>query len=308
MGNVVDLRKALTTDVLGDLGVRTPTQAQRFIEKLRAEPTTLMYANVVPMINESRVFNKLDLTGRFIKPSNEGVRLTDSDKKAPEHSTVTVQTYKYMGEMDISYETVEDNIARNQLIPQLRNLISRKVAEDISDYVMNGDTAATDPELQRMDGFLKLATSNTYDFANNTVTLALLTNAKKNFPLRYRTQLRKCAFILHPNIRDDYINTLTNVDTMLGDQARNTYLNPRPLGHKIQEDSIIDTYLNGGDTNSKGLFTPLDNMIIGIYRQFNIQLIDDPYREVFTLHVSGRVGCNFLEEEMAVKMNNIQHA
>jgi HK97 family phage major capsid protein len=308
MGNVVDLRKALSTDKLGTLGVRSPEQARRFIEKLRAEPTTLQYANVVQMSNESRVFNKLDITSRFIKPANEGIRLSDGDKVDPAHSTVTLTTYKYIGEMDITYETIEDNIARNQLIPQLRSLISRKVAEDISDYVMNGDTTSSDVELKRMNGFLKLATSNVYDLVNNPISLTHFDGALALFPLRYRTQLRNCKWILQPRTRDTYILGLTNVDTMLGDEARNTRLNPNPLGYPIQLDSIIDTYASGSNTDTRGLFTTPENMLIGIYRQFNIDLIDDRHREVFTLHVSGRVGCQYLEEEMVVKLNNIQIA
>jgi len=308
--NAVDtIRKAvLTTPELADYGVKTPQQMSNFIELMRREPNIFRYADVVSMSTKKRVFSKMDITRRFLRPGAEASGLTDSEFGNADYSETELDTVKVIGELPISYEALEDNIAGNNLMRSLRSLIMKRVTEDFGDLVWNGDTTSSDPYLAQLNGILAQISTNSYDFSNNTVTRTNLGSTYKQVPNKYLSRINQFKFYLHNIPIFDYMLSLAGVAADRGIQINESTYNPTPFGNEMVPSPLIGTYANGSDTNSQGVFTLPENIKIGIYRPFNIKMIDVPREEQMVLHVSGRIGVKLLVEEMAVLMDNVKHS
>jgi hypothetical protein len=297
----------LTTPDLATYGVKTPEQMNRFIALMRKEPKIFQNADVFSMTTKEKVFSKMDLTQRVLHASTEGTGLTEDQYRKPTYSETTVSTIKVSGGIPITYDSLEDNIAGNNLKASIREMFVKRISEDFAELIWNGDTTSTDPFLAQKNGLLALLSSNTYDFTNNTVNLERLGFTYKKVPDRYLSRIRDFKFYLHPTPVFNYRESLPSRETDLGDTVTENYYTPRPLGYQMVECPLINTYTNGSDTNTQGIFTMPENIKIGIYRPLNIKLVDVPLEDRMILHVSGRIGWNFLVEDMVVLMDNVKH-
>ena len=321
MGNVTDLRSFLlkqkgtkvekntiVTGDINDFGIVNPEQGKRFIDKMREHSALMNYANITQMTTPVRKISKIDFLERFLRDSTEGSALTAAEKSSLDFSETTLQTYKKKGEIDISYETLEDNIERSRLLPHIQGLITEKLADEIGDLCINGDTTSTDPFYQLFDGFFAQAASNVYDLTNNIMDSDEALNVVRSMPDRWsKVKYQTGTYILRPNVWLDYQDSLTSRETPLGDAI---LTNKQPVGnirgYSVWKEPIVQTYINGTDTNSKGLFTDPKNLLVGIYRPVKIRIIDDQYAEKFTVQGTVRFGCVFIEEEMVVLIDNIK--
>lgn len=308
MSVIQEIRKAaLNTDDFTDFGIKTPQQWKNFIHKLREQPNIFKFARVEALPTKEDKIPKIGFRGRLLTPAREDSTFLDADQKKPYLEEVTITVQKMWGEIAVSYETLEDNIRGTNIKQDIRKIITEKVAEDLADLFWNGDATLLDKFLSQTDGFLKRAISNEYDFNNAPTTKEKLANTYRALPNVYKKNRSKLRYLMHTAPVFDYQETLTNLQTPMGDKAKVSAFLPKAMGIGFEEAPLIAPYMNGADENSKGLLTFPKNLIIGFRRQVNITMIDEPRHERLVFHVSLRAGLNFEEEDAVVLMNNIQH-
>lgn len=308
MSVIQEIRKAaLTTEDFTDFGIKTPKQWNNFIHKLREQPNIFKFARVEALPTKEDKIPKIGFKGRLLTPAREDTTFLDANQKKPYLEEVTITVQKMWGEIAVSYETLEDNIRGTNIKQDIQQIITEKTAEDLADLFWNGDTTSSDIFLAQTDGFLKRAISNEYDFNNNVVSKEMLANTYRALPNVYKKNRSKLRYIMHSAPVFDYQETLTNLQTPMGDRAKVEEYLPKAMGIAFEEAPLIASYINGIEENSKALLTFPKNLIIGFRRQVNITMVDEPRNERLVFHVSLRAGLNFEEEDAVVLMNNIQH-
>ena len=71
---------------------------------------------------------------------------------APVTSTVELNAKEVIAEVNITYDTLENNIEKDGLQQTLMQMLAERAAVDIEELIVNGDVASSDPYLAQLDG------------------------------------------------------------------------------------------------------------------------------------------------------------
>ncbi|MFP9167082.1 phage major capsid protein, partial [Enterococcus faecalis] len=85
-------------------------------------------------------------------------------------STVNLSTKEVIAEVNITYDTLENNIEKDGLQNTIMQMIAERAAVDIEELLVNGDTSSSDSYLAQLDGIRKQATSHIVDAAGEELT------------------------------------------------------------------------------------------------------------------------------------------
>ncbi len=294
-------RKAdLALSDLVSAGRLTTEQNTRFIRQLIEAPTILNEARVVPMSSPSMEINKAKFGSRILKVANQtqGSRaLAANDRSKVDLSKVTLDTKEVIAEVRLPYETLEDNIERGEFQQTVLDMIATRVATDLEELVIRGDTASGDAYLAMFEGALELTTSNVVDQANGTVSAGLFNNMLKALPVRYRRDLNALRFYVSQDIEQDYRHNVASRSTQLGD-ASLVNRNAIPVfGVPMRGVAMMP--------NANALLVDPQNLIIGFQRNVRIEADKDIQTREVIFVVTARVAIQMQEQEGAVKAINI---
>ncbi len=89
-----------------------PAQASAFIRMVQNTPTIFSESRVIQMENDSQKFEKIGFGQRILRAAEEGKALTDDQLTVPATSTVRLNTKEVIAEINITYDTLENNIEK----------------------------------------------------------------------------------------------------------------------------------------------------------------------------------------------------
>ncbi|MED4548164.1 phage major capsid protein, partial [Bacillus licheniformis] len=174
MRNQEIIRKAeMSLATLKSGGLMNPAQASAFIRMVQNTPTIFSESRVIQMENDSQKFEKIGFGQRILRAADEGKALAKDQLTAPVTSTVELNAKEVIAEVNITYDTLENNIEKDGLQQTLMQMLAERAAVDIEELIVNGDVASSDPYLAQLDGIRKQSVSHIVDAGGEQISRQL---------------------------------------------------------------------------------------------------------------------------------------
>lgn len=239
------LAKATTTTTVAADGLLQPSQSRAFIRKIKDSDPFGQAIRQEIVRAPSGDINKLATNSRIIRAAAENA--DDGYRAEPTFPAVPYTTTKIRLPFEVTEDTYESNIEKEQLEQRLVQSFATQMGLDLDDLDVNGDTAAgAGPDqafLQIHDGLLKLAANEAgvHRIDGSTInggalSLAHFFAAKRALPNKHRAR-GNLRWLMSPGKAIDWVESLTARATSAGDSAIGSggTLATHPLGIEIME-------------------------------------------------------------------------
>lgn len=290
---------------LGSGGLLEPAQADRFI-RLAIDASVLMQKMTrVDMKAPKELREKIRYGSRALRKGTEATALTLDKRARPDTSKVELDAQLVKAETRISFEALEDSIERGNFESTVQSTLAERVALDLEDLAVNGDTTDTDLLLQTLDGLRKQATSNIVNAGTATLSRAVLKDTLKAMPSEFRRNKRALGFFTADEAVIDYHESIGDRATQLGDQHVVGPMVGPFEGIPVVDVPVFPSNLGGGTNETEMLFTDPANMLFGVWRNVRFDTDRDVQAGVYIIVVSARVDFKYAEETAVVKTTDI---
>lgn len=162
--------------------------------RIAQNATPLMKAcRVEPMKAPTKKIPKILFNGVVLRADpGDGSALASGQRVAPTTSEISLVAKKYVAEVKLGYDVLEDNVEADALESTILTLLAEKVGIDLEGIALAGDTSIVDATqvaqgFAQADGWLKRITTNVVSAGGATLGATLLSTARASVPLRFRT-------------------------------------------------------------------------------------------------------------------------
>jgi HK97 family phage major capsid protein len=295
----------LSTSDLSSGGLLAPQQVKEFFELIIDESVLLPQVTTVTMSSPTYEISKMGFTSRMLRGASEGVPLPVGDRSKPELGKVQLTTQEFIGEARMSYGVVEDNIINGTFVDYAMRLIAKRIATDMEDIVINGDTASAIDPLNKLDGVLKQATSLVVNAGGVRLDKATLKKVLQTLPSRYLKSQKNMAFFTSKNAVIDYADSLSNRQTALGDEKLLRVSQAEYAGYPVIPVAMFPEDLGNDDNMTSLLFCDPKNIHVGMMRDVRIETTRDISSRELIIVATVRFGVKFQHEPALVKATSI---
>ncbi|MEK4846077.1 phage major capsid protein [Bacillus sp. FSL W8-0183] len=286
-------------------GLMNPTQSSTFIRMVQNAPTLLQDARVIPMESDSQKIEKIGFGQRILRPGQEGVGLTNEQKAAPTTSTVQLTAKEVIAEVNITYDTLENNIEGDNLQNTIMQMLAERAAVDIEELILNGDTKSSDAYLAQLDGIRKQAESHIVDVAGEPLTRQVFKQGYKAVPSKYLRIPQEFRFYTSPGQEVEWKDKVADRQTNLGDAAVQGGLSSA-FGVPVKGIANMQPYDEDGTDVSDILLTHPKNIILGFSRNIRIEVDKDIRRRKFIIVLTAKLDSKFEEEDAVAKIIKVK--
>lgn len=322
MKNQTIIQKAdMTLSDLSSGGLLNPEQANKFIRIVAQEPTILRQVRQVIMGAPTRKIDKIGFADRILMPAISGTALAANTsatnrRSKPTTSQIELVTKEVIAEVRLPYDVIEDNIenanmglgvdggAENSGKPvkgsfkdTIVQMIGSRVALDLEELALLGDTGSGDAFLALTDGYLKTIGTNEVDHAAATIGKTMFKNGLKSLPKQYHRNLAALRNMVSVNQEIEYRDSLSNRDTGLGDSIIEGFRGVFGYGVPVEKTPMMP--------EANGLLVNPKNLIWGIQRKISMEVDKNISERVFIIVVTARIDFQVEDELAAVKYTNI---
>lgn len=297
-------------DLTANGGVLDPEHQNSFFRKIIDEPTVIKQVRHHQMSAPQMKIPKIGFGSRVLRvaPGAGGTggaqdsgantrHLAAADRVKPDFGQVNLETTEYIAEIHIHDDLLEDNIERDAMADTIMTLLAERIALDLEELLIKGDTASGDAYLASADGILKLATSNVVNAASAPVSVNVFNDMKKAMPTRFRRNLNALRFLNSMNVESDYRVQVASRGTDLGDA---TLLGNAPLpvlGIPLQGVALMP--------EANGLLLDPKNVIWGLQRNVRIERDRDIRARSWIVVVTMRLAIAIEEVDAVVKLTSL---
>ena len=304
------IEKAFTTSDLASGGLLNPDQAARLLQGIFESAVVTVEARREPMKANKRVIDKITYTGDILqKPVAVGTEHTNITE--PTTTKVTLDAQEAIVAMDIAYETIEDNIEGDNLMNTILQLSSSRLGYEIDKLLLHGNASGgTGSVLDIFDGIFVQATTNTSDAAGAVISDTILNAALKKLPGQYLQDESQYRFYVSHLVNLDYVSFLATKNV---NDAFTRYLVEKavPAFHGIpvkKVGAIQSETVTGTVPGSKGILINPKNIVWGIHRDIQVEMVRMPRKRVVEVTMTMRMDVKLEREDAVVKITNIKHA
>lgn len=306
MRNQEVINKAeVTLGTLKTGGLMNPTQASTFIRMVQNAPTLLQDARVIPMDSDAQKIEKIGFGQRILRPGVEGKAVPASDRVAPTTSTVELNAKEVIAEVNITYDTLENNIEGDALQNTIMQMLAERAAVDIEELILNGDTKSEDTYLAQLDGIRKQATSHIVDVAGEPLTRQVFKQGYKAVPPKYLRVPQEFRFYSSPGQEVEWKDKVADRQTNLGDAAVQGGLSSA-FGVPVKGIANMQPYDADGTDVSDILLTHPKNIILGFSRNIRIEVDKDIRNRKFIIVLTAKLDSKFEEEDAVAKIIKVK--
>lgn len=313
--NAEILRKAdMALADLASGGLLNPEQSNTFIRKLITPASLLRQVRLVTMSAPTRNINKIQFASRILKPAVSATALSSGDRSKPTTSQVQLATKEVIAEVRLPYDVIEDNIEGGNLGQHqdaggsalsgrfrdtIVTLIAERVALDLEELAILGDTGSGDAYLALNDGYIKEIETNgaTTDVGGVPIDKPAFKQALKDMPDQYLRSRPDLRFFISVDNEIEYRDALSRRGTGLGDAHTTANLPVPAYGTPVEGVSLMP--------EAKGIFTNPKNLIFGIQRQIMMEFDKIIAERVYQIVVTARVDFQVEEAEAGIVLQNI---
>jgi len=299
---IVEKADIAVSNLVSDGGYLQPEQANTFIDLVLTEPTILKQCRTVRMNSPQMQINKIGFYDRILKNAPEsGTALASADRAKPTTSKIQLSTKEVIAEVHIPYDVLEDNIERESLEDHIMRLIAQRVAVDLEERIVLGDTTSTTvPELTLFDGIIRQITSapasnrfsagNVY-VASQAISPTVCKNMIKTIPPKY---------FRVPSEYRIWMSFKNEMDLRDSFAANRAYSGGGD--RYILDDSRITMYGVPVEPNAwvpydKAVLTHPKNLIWGVQRQIMVETDKDIRSRVIIIVLTMRIDFKIEEPE-----------
>ncbi|MFP7340377.1 phage major capsid protein [Bacillus safensis] len=306
MRNQEVINKAeVTLGTLKTGGLMNPTQSSTFIRMVQNAPTLLQDARVIPMDSDAQKIEKIGFGQRILRPGVEGKAVPASDRVAPTTSTVELNAKEVIAEVNITYDTLENNIEGDALQNTIMQMLAERAAVDIEELILNGDTSSSDTYLAQLDGIRKQATSHIVDVAGEPLTRQVFKQGYKAVPPKYLRVPQEFRFYSSPGQEVEWKDKVADRQTNLGDAAVQGGLSSA-FGVPVKGIANMQPYDADGTDVSDILLTHPKNIILGFSRNIRIEIDKDIRNRKFIIVLTAKLDSKFEEEDAVAKIIKVK--
>lgn len=306
MRNEEIIQKAeMTLATLASGGLMNPEQASTFIRMVQDSPTILKDARVVEMNSDSQKIEKIGFGQRILRAGEEGVALTSAQRSAPTTSTVQLNAKEVIAEVNITYDTLENNIEKGGLQNTIMQMIAERAALDLEELIVNGDTDSSDPYLAILDGIRKQATSHIVDHAGGDFSRQVFKKGYKAVPSKYLRNPADFRYYTSPGLEVEWMDLNADRFTGLGDAAVEGR-RPSAYGVPVQGVANFQPYDVDGADVSDIILTHPKNIITGFSRNIRIEVDKDIRERKFIIVLTAKIDAKFEEEDAVSKIIKVK--
>ncbi|CAF1787062.1 phage major capsid protein [Bacillus subtilis] len=310
MTNQEAIRKAeMTLSSLKSGGLMNPTQASAFIRMVQDTPTILKDSRVIQMDHDTQKIEKIGFGQRILRAAQEGKALADDQKAVPTTSTVDLSTKEVIAEIDITYDTLENNIEGEGLQDTIMQILAERAAVDIEELIVNGDTSSSDPFLAQINGIRKQAASHIVDAAGEELSRQIFKRGYKAVPPKYLRIPQEFRFYTSPGIEVEWKDRVADRQTSLGDAAVQGGLSSA-FGVPVKGIANMQPYTIGeADATtdvSDIILTHPKNIILGFSRNIRIEVDKDIRARKFIIVLTAKLDSKFEEEDAVAKIVKVK--
>lgn len=287
-------------DMVNDGGYLLPAQALRFMRILIDEPTLIKQTRVIPMKAPKQMIEKIRFGSRILRPGDSGTALSSGDRVKPDLGSVELDAELFKAEVRLNDETLEDSIERGDLKDTIIEIMAQRVALDMEEVIVQGDTASGDAFLAKFDGLLKQADANVVDHSlavDPKTTKELFYKMLKAMPSEFKRDKRSLISYVSVNEELDYRESLSQRATVIGDKYTTDDAPATAAGVPIMD---LPTMPDG-----QALLTNPKNINVGIWRKIKIETDKDVSAGQFIIVLSVRFHTRFSEKSAVVKATGI---
>lgn len=293
------------SDLTSSGGLLVPQQAKEFFELIIEEAVLLPMATTVPMVSPTFEIDKMGFTSRVLRRATESQALPLGDRAKPELGKIQLSAHEFIAEARIPYGVVEDNIQNGTFNDYAMRLLAKAVSRDMEDVLINGDTSSSDTFYNVFDGILKQATSLVVSGNDVRLTKSLMKLAVQTMPSRYLRSQKNLAFITSKNAVIDYIDSLANRQTPMGDEKVVSKAAAEYMGYPVVPVPMFPENLGGSTNETDMLFLDPKNIHVGIHRDVRVETARDISAREFIIVATVRFDVKFQHEPALVKVTNI---
>lgn len=306
MRNQEVINKAeVTIGTLKTGGLMNPTQSSTFIRMVQNAPTLLQDARVIPMDSDAQKIEKIGFGQRILRPGVEGKAVPANDRVAPTTSTVELNAKEVIAEVNITYDTLENNIEGDALQNTIMQMLAERAAVDIEELILNGDTSSSDTYLAQLDGIRKQATSHIVDVAGEPLTRQVFKQGYKAVPPKYLRVPQEFRFYSSPGQEVEWKDKVADRQTNLGDAAVQGGLSSA-FGVPVKGIANMQPYDADGTDVSDILLTHPKNIILGFSRNIRIEVDKDIRNRKFIIVLTAKLDSKFEEEDAVAKIIKVK--
>lgn len=299
-------KAAMTLSDLATGGLMNPTQSNEFIRMLIDSPTILKGCRTIPMDHDSQKIEKIGFGQRILRPGVEATPLADDQRTKPTTSKIELNAKEVIAEINISYDTLENNIEGNNLKNTIMQLIADRAALDLEELIINGDKGSSDAYLKLINGIRKQATSHIVDAASEYISKDIFKNAKKVLPAKYLRNPADFRFYTSQNTATEWMDVVANRATALGDTALQGG-KASAYGIPVEGIAMLQAHDNGsGVSVADSILTHPKNIVTGISRKMTLEVDKDIRSRMFIIVLTTKIDALFEEEDAVVKITKIK--
>lgn len=311
--NEIIEKAAMTLSDLASGGLMNTTQFNTFYRNVIDAPTIIKDARTVQMPIDSMKIEKIGFGQRVLRAGVEGVALTDAQRSKPTTSTITLNAKEVIAEVNITYDTLENNIEKDGLYNTIMQLLAERFALDAEELIINGDTAlaATDPYLGLINGIRKKAVSHIVDVAGAPLTKNVFKKLYGAVPTKYLRNPREWKFYTSYANELEWKDSIVSRQTALGDSTLQGGL-PNAYGVPVQGIAMLQSYSKTIETVAKqvndGFLIHPKNILYGISRNVRVEVDRDIRERKFIIVLTAKMDVQFEEEDAVAKAIAISSA
>lgn len=294
-------------NLLTDGGVLVPAQARNFIRTLIDESVVMPMATVVPMRAPTQRLEKIKFGERVLRAGAEGQALGANDRAAPDLSRVELNAQLFKAEVRLNNEVLEDSIERQQLRQTIMAILAERIALDMDEVIINGDTSSTDPFLAKFDGILKQASVNVVDAGRTPISKTVFRDMLKAMPTAFLRNKRKMRFFLPVDTEIEYRDTTAARETPGGDMYLQEDNPVTYSGVPIIDVPLFPETLGPSFDEQDCLLTDPKNINVGIWRQVTMETDKDISAGVLIVVATLRFDTKIAETAATVKAIRLIH-
>jgi HK97 family phage major capsid protein len=309
MNNQSLLQKAdmVLADLQTNGGYLQPLHAQRFLRAAVDEAVIMREATVIPMRAPKQIIDRIRFGQRVLHPGYEARALPEADRSKPTMSQLELDAKLYKGEVRLTNEVLEDSLERNQLRQTIMELMAERIALDMDELLIRGDTTSSDAYLATSNGLLKSITSNVYDHTDNFTNRTLWKNMLKLMPSPFLRNKKKLRFLTSIDSEIDYRDALADRATAnIGDRFVEYDAPAMYSGVPVSSIATFPENIGTGSHCTSPVLIDLKNLMVGIWRDIRVETDKLISEGVLLIVVSLRFGAALGEETAAVKANNVR--
>jgi len=287
-------------------GLLLPAQAQNFIRVLIDEAVMLKMATVTPMRSQKQRMEKIKFGSRILRNGTSGVALSEADRSKPDTGQVELDTKLFKAEVRLNNEVLEDSIERQDLRQTILTLMAERIAVDMDEVIVKGDTTSPDPFLAQFNGLLASISTHTVDHAAATANRTLWKNMLKAMPSAFLRNKKALRFLTSVDAEIDYRDSLADRATAnVGDRFVEQDAPSMYSGVPVSSVPVFPENIGTGSHCTDAVLIDPKNINVGVWRDIAIETDKLVSEGVLLVVATIRFDMKLIEETAAVKGINI---